>query len=537
MIDFVKRILNTGLAKPAEWFVNAVTSVKSDSGMRVTGINAMGLPAVWYAVSKISGHVSQLPLCVHKRLDEGGADKAYSHPAYRLLKTRPNPYMTAAQFKETLMVHALIWGNAKAAIVRDGQGNPIELLIIDPTQSTTVYHEGSKIHTVNLTPHERLNAFNEGYEAKTLIIEDKDVLHIPGLGANGVNGLQLFEVAKNSIGLGLAAEKATNKDFANGSRPGIMLEAPRSAFRDKKDADEFLSSFNTWHKGLDNVGRAGLIRENMKVHTLSHADTASSWVEQRKFQRQEIALLFQLEGILGDDESVSYNSMEQKNLNYLSNCLMRWLVRIEQECDEKLLSGRQKRADSHYWKFNTAALLRADYKTTVEALGLAITHRIISPNEARAKLDMNPYDGGDVYENPAITPGQGDSEPEEPQEAQEEPLDANSLAIVAHMEHRLKVEAGHVLRAAGNSGNYISWLDKFYDKRWKSTMENACENLGGARSTGTQHCQQSKDELLEIAGSVTIDGLADAVAEAVESWPSKAETLANEILAGDLIDV
>lgn len=105
------------------------------------------------------------------------------------------------------------------------------------------------------------------------------------------------------------------------------------------------------------------------------------------------------------------------------------------------------------------------------------------------------------------------------------------------MEHRLKVEAGHVLRAAGNSGNYISWLDKFYDKRWKSTMENACENLGGARSTGTQHCQQSKDELLEIAGSVTIDGLADAVAEAVESWPSKAETLANEILAGDLIDV
>lgn len=537
MFDFLKRILNTGLAKPAEWFVNAVTSAKSDSGMRVTGINALGLPAVFYAVSKISGHVAQLPLCVHQRLTEGGSEKAHSHPAYRLLKTRPNKFMTAAQFKETLMVHALIWGNAKAAIIRDKLGMPIELLIIDPTQSTTVYDEGRKLHTVNLNKHDRLNNYNEDFTAQTLIIEDDDVLHIPGLGANGVTGLQLFELAKNSIGLGLAAEKASNKDFANGSRPGIMLEAPRSAFRDKKDADEFLSSFNTWHKGLDNVGRAGLIRENMKVHTLSHSDGASNWVDQRKFQRQEVALLFQLESILGDDDSVSYNSMEQKNLAYLSNCLMKWLVRIEQECDEKLLSGRQKRADSHYWKFNTAALLRADYKTTIEALGLAITHRILSPNEAREKLDLNPYDGGDVYENPAITPGQSDSDSEDAQEAPEEPLDANSRAIVAHMEHRLKVEAGHVLRAAGNSGNYISWLDKFYDRRWKNTMENACENLGGSRETGSNHCKQSKDELLEIAGSVTLDGLADAVAEAVEKWPTRAEQLANEILTGDLIDV
>tara|TARA_R110000824_G_scaffold53003_3_gene147012 strand:+ start:431 stop:2023 length:1593 start_codon:yes stop_codon:yes gene_type:complete len=530
MFDFLKRILNTGLSNPAEWFVNAITSVKSDSGIRVTGTNALSMPAVFYAVSKISGHVAQLPLCVHKRLGEGGIEKAISHPAYRLMKTRPNKYMTAAQFKETLMVHALIWGNAKAAIVRDKLGMPIELLIIDPTQSTTVYDEGRKIHTVNLNQHERLNNYSEGFAARTLIIEDDDVLHIPGLGASGVGGLQLFDLAKNSIGLGLAAEKASNKDFANGSRPGIMLEAPRSAFRDKKDADEFLSSFNTWHKGLDNVGRAGLIRENMKVHTLSHSEGASNWVAQRKFQRQEVALLFQLEAILGDDESVSYNSLEQKNLAYLSNCLMKWLIRIEQECDEKLLSGRQKRADSHYWKFNTAALLRADYKTTIEALGLAITHRILSPNEAREKLDLNPYDGGDVYENPAITPGQGDSEPEEP-------LDANSRAIVAHMEHRLKVEAGHVLRAAGNSGNYIGWLDKFYDKRWLNTMENACENLGGSREIGSHHCKQSKDELLEIAGSVTLDGLADAVAEAVESWPDKAEQLANEILTGDLIDV
>ena len=536
MFNILKRILNSGLAKPVDWFVNAVTSVKSDSGLRVTGMSAMSLPPVFYAVRKISGHVAQLPLCVHQRLPEGGAVKAYSHPAYRLMKTRPNPYMTAAQFKETLMAHALIWGNGKAAIIRDSLGRPLELLIINPTQSTTVYELGKKLHTVALDKNDRVNLYEGDYTVRTLVIDDDDVLHIPGIGVNGTTGLQLFEIAKNAIGLGLAAEKASNKDFANSSKPGILLEAPRNAFRDQKQADEFVAGFNTWHRGLDNVGKVGLLRENMKIHTVSHSANDAQWVEQRKFQRQEIAMLFGLESILGDDESVSYNSMEQKNLAYLSNCLMPWLVRIEQECDEKLLSGRQKRADSHYWKFNTAALLRAGFKSTIEALGVAISHRIMSPNEAREKIDLNPYDGGDRYENPAITPG-APGETDEPADEPEEPVDANSLAVVAHLEHRLKVEAEHVLRAAGNSGNYVSWLDRFYDSRWLKTMENACENLGGSREIGTRHCEQSKQELLEIAGSVTIDGLADAVAEVVEKWPSRAQNLAREILKGELTNV
>ena len=147
----------------------------------------------------------------------------------------------------------------------------------------------------------------------------------------------------------------------------------------------------------------------------------SQWVEQRLFQRQEVTLLFLLEQILGDDSSVSYNSLEQKNLAYLSNCLMRWLVKWEEEANHKLLSNREKARGLHFFRFNVSALLRADSKTQMETITGYIASRVYSPNEGRELLDMLPYDGGDAYENPAISPGEGgaddDTEPEEVQAA------------------------------------------------------------------------------------------------------------------------
>ena len=530
----------SGISHPIRWFSDWFDQVsESDSGMVIDEKTAIGYAPVWYAVSRIAGHVCTLPLTPMRRL-ERGAEKATTHPAYRLVRTRPNPFQSAAQFKETLMAHALLRGNGKAAIVRQG-GKPKELILILPSNSVTCYVDGEKWHAVRLGDDDRLKLLG-GTRGSVrygdwVKIPDEDVLHIPGLGVDGTIGLEVYEVSKNTFGLGLAAEKAANKDFANGSVPGVLLEAPKGTFRTQREADEFIANFDKFHAGLDNRRRTGLLREGITAKTMDHSSQEAQWVEQRLFQRQEVALLFVLESILGDDTSVSYNSVEQKNLAYLSNCLMRWLVKIEQECDEKLLSPRQKASDSHFFKFNTATLLRADFRSTVESLSMAIQARIMSPNEARERLDMNPYEGGDEYENPAITPGHARDDNNSEAGTVADPEEANRTAIIAHLKHRISVEAGHVLRAAGNQGNYVAWLEKFYDGKWSKTMENAIENIGGDRTLGKAHCERSKNELLDIAGTVTQDGLADAVSEVVSRWPERAETLAAEIIKGELASV
>ena len=172
-----------------------------------------------------------------------------------------------------------------------------------------------------------------------------------------------------------------------------------------------------------------------------------------------------------------------------------------------------------------------DYMTKVETLSLGINARILSPNEAREKLGMNPYEGGDNYENPAITPGAtGDGSEDAETDEQMTPEDASRGAIVAHLRHMIGVEAKHVINAAGNKRNYIGWLDQFYsDDKWNKTIHRSIEEMGGNMEITVAHLNQSKTELMEIARTVHPDGLADAICETVSHWPVRAEALADAI--------
>lgn len=543
-----KRLFNatTTLSAPAQWLIDWVRGPEAESGVAVTVDSSLGYAPVWYAVSKIAGHVGQLPLNLHRKLDRG-AEHATTHPLYKVMRSRPNPYQTAISFKETLMLHALLTGNGRAAIIRRG-GNVVELVPLLPNSTYTCLMEGEKWHVVATTDDDRCGVIMDQMDrqgswrdGKTIYkIKDEDVLHIPGLSYDGVSGLSLITVARESFGLGLAAQKAGAKSFSNGGRPGVVIHAPPGAFRDDKDAKEFIDNFNDYHEGLDNAGRAALMREGMTLTQLQMSAQDAQWVEQRRFERQEAALFFLLESILGDDSSVSYNSLEQKNLAYLSNCLSRWLVKWEQECDHKLLNDRSQRG--YFFKFNTGALLKPDYKTTIESLSAAITARIISPNEAREKLDMNPYHGGDEYSNPAITPGspggtqEADDEEDDGDRNEMTPEDANRAAIVSHLRYLIGVSSNRAKAAAKEPTEFIKWLDVQLDEegKWTAVFERALRDLGGTREMAVDFCEQCRQELLDVSGTVTQDGLPAAVAEIVSSWSGRAEKLADRILSEGL---
>jgi hypothetical protein len=259
-------------------------------------------------------------------------------------------------------------------------------------------------------------------------------------------------------------------------------------------------------------------------------------IDQRKFSRQDIALLFGLESILGDDTSVSYNSLEQKKLAYLLDTLMRWLVKWEQELDYKLLSEREKRRDSHYFKFNAQALLRPDSKSQSEILSAYIASRVLSPNEAREILDLNPYEGGDEYANPAIDTMQDseqDDSPEEEDEGQEEGEQARATqrrAVVSRIRHLLEIESKRAT-AGCKQKNFLSWIDKHYAK-WESTLAEAITELGGDPNLASEHCSESVKLLVEVSGNVTdSEQLASEIGELVADWPTRrAELLVDQIL-------
>ena len=159
---------------------------------------------------------------------------------------------------------------------------------------------------------------------------------------------------------------------------------------------------------------------------------------------------------------------------------------------------------------------------------------IMSPNEAREKIDMNPYDGGDEFMNPAIYVPEDETGVQPKKEQAVDPVAANRQAIVAHFKHLIGVESNRVLASAGNKKNYIGWVDHVYDDKWLRTMTQAVESMGGDRSVAESYCATSKRLLIEMCGSVSADGLADAVSELTETWHLRADKIAVSILEGEL---
>jgi HK97 family phage portal protein len=413
-----------------------------------------------------------------------------------------------------------MYGNGRAAIIRQG-GAISELIPMMPDRTWTLIHEGRKWHVTRPLNDDKRNLF-DGWDTDKngfIMFPDEDVLHITGFSYNGVEGIGLLEIGQNALGTGVASQKHTNQQLRKGFRGKLFLEVPPGQLRDEAKAREFLESFNKSESGPDNSGKAAMLREGVKANALNMSNNDAQFIELQKFNRQDVGMLFGLESMPGDGESVSYNSLEQQNLAYLK-CLDRWLVKWEEECDRKLRSPIEKRKGSKYFKFNRQAIHRTDLATTMTALCNAITHRIMSPNEARAKLDMNPYEGGDVYANPAVTPGPASEEPEEEETPeQDQQSDANARALEETIRSLMQREANNAISGA-KSANFCDWIEKNYAK-WEPKLAEKLEVLGLDRDLARIHCDESKAILLEIAGNSTVETLENNVKNAVKDWKNR----------------
>ncbi len=375
---------------PTQWLVEAFGGKKSRTGVKVTVESSLGLAPVMYAVNKISGHIAQMPIEICKYNEDGTRPRVRNN-TYKLLNKNPNGFMTAFQLKEMMQVHALIAGNGRAYIERNSNGTPVGLIPVLPYNCQTMLVDGQKWHLVTQDAGTTQDSIPRSLKnGEYFKIPDRDMLHVMNTSYNGVWGMHIIDLAKDVFGLTQAGQEGAAVTIANSGRPGMLLEAPNGMFRSAKDAKEFLDNFNEKHEGLDNTGKAGLLRDGMTATTLPVSNTDSQFLQQRAFQREEIALLFGLESIMGDDSGQTYKSISERNTAYINNCLARWFAKWTEEIERKLMPYGNLEA-----VFDTRNLMKGDPNSVADYTLKLSQQGIATINELRDWHGLEPVEGGD----------------------------------------------------------------------------------------------------------------------------------------------
>lgn len=364
----------------------------SSSGKNVSQTSALSVTAVYSCVRILSEAIAGLPLHTYKYQKDGAKEKAINHPLYRLLHDEPNPEMTSFVFRETLMSHLLLWGNAYAQILRNGKGDVLALYPLAPNRMTVDRASNGRIYYTYSTSDED----NPKLKSKCQVyLKSEDVLHIPGLGFNGLIGYSPITMARNAIGMAMACEEYGAKFFANGANPSGVLEHPGTI----KNPEKLRESWNSLFRGSSNSHNIAILEEGLKYQPISISPNEAQFLETRKFQINEIARIFRIPPhMIGDLEKSSFSNIEQQSLEFVKYTLDPWVTRWEQSIHRTLFKDSEKR--DYFVKFNVDGLLRGDYQSRMSGYATGIQNGFLSPNDIREleNMDLIPDElGGNLY--------------------------------------------------------------------------------------------------------------------------------------------
>ena len=355
----------------------------SGSGKSVTVQSAIQLSTVYACVRVISETIASLPLGIYETVNDGN-EKATDHPLYRLLHDEPNSEMTSFVFREVMLAHLLLYGNSYSQIIRSGKNQVIGLYPLLPDHMDVDRDsKGNLTYTYTTS------------DGKTVLIKPRDVLHIPGLGFDGVMGYSPIALEKNAIGLGIASEEYGSKFFSNGARPSGILTHPNTV----KNPKALRESWNSAYGGSSNSNRVAILEEGMKFEPIAIPNNEAQFLETRKFQVDEICRIFRVPPhLVGNLEHATFSNIEHQSIDFAVHTIRPWLVRIEQAMNRALLSDQEK--GRFFVQFNIDGLMRGDYKSRMEGYAIGRQNGWLSANDIRALENQNPIpadQGGDVY--------------------------------------------------------------------------------------------------------------------------------------------
>lgn len=364
------------LASPDSALEELFGAHPSRAGVSVTAESSLKYTTVYACVSLIAETIASLPLVVYQRHGDN-KDRATKHPLYQIIHDRPNEEMTSFNWREALVSQLLLWGNAYNYVERNRAGGV-----------AAVYPLLSSDMTV-----ERIDGvIRYRYEG----VPVNNILHIPALGFNGIVGKSPVAMAKEAVGLGLAAEEFGAAYFGTGINPSVNVFHPGKL---SKEAQDRLKESIHKRGGLSNSHSAMIWEEGMKVERTAIPPEDSQFLETRSFQRSEICAIYRVPQFMvgGEEKQTSWGTgVEQRQIGFVVHTIRPWLVRIEQVLSQILLSEPDRRK-GYFVEFLVDGLLRGDLKSRYEAYQIGRLGGWLSVNEIRSLENLNPVKGGDEY--------------------------------------------------------------------------------------------------------------------------------------------
>jgi len=355
----------------------------SPAGKASNPRTAIQLSAVYACVRVLGETIASLPFGVY-HITANGTEKAANHPLYRLIHDEPNHEMTSFSWREAMMSHLNLWGNSYTQIIRDGYGNVIGLYPLLPENMDVDRHPDT---------NELMYTYTTS-KGETVVLRASDVLHIPGLGFDGILGYSPIAMERSAIGLGIAAEEYGSKFFANGAVPSGILTSDSQI----KNPDRMRKAWSAAYGGSSNGSRVAVLEEGLKYQQITIPNDAAQFLQTRKFQVDEICRIFRVPPhLIGNLEHATFSNIEHQSIDFVVHTVRPWLVRIEQTCNRQLFKPDDK--GKYFVQFNVDGLLRGDYKSRMEGYAIGRQNGWLSANDIRALENQNPIPdpAGDAY--------------------------------------------------------------------------------------------------------------------------------------------
>ena len=379
-------IENVSWERAAEMFRGVYGGAVSTAGVHVSADTAIRFTTVAICIRVLAESVASLPCIVYKRRKDGGKDRATDHPLYNVLHNQANSWNTAFEYTEGTMTNLATRGDGIAYVDRSSKGQTIGLIPLNPDGvDITQARDWSPIYRATMPDNTKAN------------LSRAEVHHIRGPLPNGYRGRSMIALARESIGLGLAAEEFGSRFFSNGARPSGVLEHPKSL--SEPALERLRAQVGQRMAGLSNAAKPIILEEGMKWAALSLNPDDAQFLETRRFQRTEIAGMFRVPAhFVNDLEKATFSNIEHQSLEFVIHSLRPWLVRWEQAINRDLLTQADRDA-GYFVEFLVEGLLRGDFKTRMAGYQILKNNRIATTNEIREKENWNPIEGGDVLES------------------------------------------------------------------------------------------------------------------------------------------
>jgi len=533
------------------WYQPRVNG-QTTAGVAVTEETSMTYATVWACVNKLSKTVATLPLHVKEHTGPTTTRTATEQPLDTLLRVKPNPEQTAVQFREAIMANVLLWGNAFVYLRSAPSGGVQDMwLLLSRYMKVDRDRQGNLVYDYEY-PGKELEQYNA-----------EEILHIGGLGFDGTMGLSVIGYHRQTVGVGMGATAHVNAFLDNGAQPGIVIQRPVDAPPLSPEAEQrVLDSFEDRHGGSTKAWRTALLREGMTLATVGMPLKDMEFVSLRRFQKGDIAGIFDVPLTkIHENERDTFSNVEQKNIEWSTDSILPWCVRIENAFDAKFFEN-----SPYFIKHTLAGIARGDMETRYAAYAIGIQWGFLLRDEVRELEDMNPIEGGDKPLVPMnMIPADQVGEVPEPTPAATPPdavaLQKYAQAGIAGSEAGRKFHAIHEsfrrlateaaqrcvtkeVKAVGNAWNkharagtvddFTKWVDKFYQGHMGYVLA-AMRPVVDEWSAAAGVAVASLEDACNVCG--TIRSLMEVVATNPTAVPQFLEDLSETFAASLVADI